>query len=49
MGKSGKYVFGDTITAADILFYPQVLATQSRWSVNISHHPNVNRILNNLL
>lgn len=45
---SGKYVFGDQITAADILFYPQVTATKVRWGNDLSQYPNVTRILHNL-
>lgn len=48
LGKSGKYVFGDEITAADVFFYPQILATKSRWKVDLSQYPNVTRILANL-
>jgi glutathione S-transferase len=48
IGKSGKYVFGDQITAADLFFYPQVLATKKRWNVDLSALPNVTRILQNL-
>jgi len=41
IGKSGKYVFGDSITAADIFFYPQVYATKNRWGVDLSPYPNI--------
>jgi glutathione S-transferase len=40
LGTSGKYVFGDEITAADVFFYPQVLATKSRWNVDLSPLPS---------
>ena len=45
IGKSGTYVFGDKITAADVFFYPQILATKMRWGVDLSNLPNVTRIL----
>lgn len=44
----GKYVFGDKITAGDVLFYPQVMATKMRWGVDLSPFPNVTRVLTNL-
>ena len=47
-GNSGKYVFGDKITAGDVFFYPQVMATKMRWGVDLSPYPNVTRILENL-
>ncbi len=45
---SEKYVFGNEITAADVFFYPQVLATKARWGVDLSPYPNVTKILQNL-
>jgi maleylacetoacetate isomerase len=48
LGKSEKYVFGNTITAADVFFYPQVLGTKSRWGVDLAPFSNISRILGNL-
>jgi glutathione S-transferase len=36
----GKYVFGDKITAADIFFYPQVIAATTRFGANIKDYKN---------
>ena len=36
-----KYCFGDEVTAADILFYPQIFATKNRWKVDTTSHTNV--------
>ena len=41
-------MFGDEITAADIFFYPQVLATKSKWNISLEPHPSLNKILTNL-
>lgn len=48
LGTSDKYVFGNKITAADVFFYPQVVATKLRWGVDLSPFKNVTRILENL-
>ena len=47
-GKSGKYIFGDQITCADIFFYPQIMNTKRRWKIDISHLTETTRILANL-
>lgn len=48
LGQSDKYVFGNKITAADVLFYPQAMATKKRWEVDMTPYPNASRILENL-
>lgn len=43
-----KYCFGDQVTAADIVFYPQMFATKNRWKVDTSQHKNIERVFRNL-
>ena len=47
-GRSGKYIFGDQLTCADIFFYPQIMSTKYRWKIDISRLPETSRILANL-
>jgi maleylacetoacetate isomerase/maleylpyruvate isomerase len=44
---SGKYCFGDDVTLADIVLYPQVI-TCLRFHVDMSKYPTVMKIYNNL-
>lgn len=44
---AGEYCFGDTITMADILVYPQIITCQ-RFHVDLSKYPTVMKIFNNL-
>ncbi len=42
------YIFGEEVTAADVFFYPQIMATKNRFQVDISPYQNITRILTNL-
>ena len=44
---AGQYCFGDTVTMADIVLYPQVITCQ-RFHVDMSKYPTVMKIYNNL-
>lgn len=34
-----KFAFGDKITAADVFFYPQIIAATKRMGVDITKYP----------
>jgi len=43
---SGLYCFGDQVTMADVCLIPQSYNAK-RFGVNMSHYPNICRIVNN--
>ncbi|QDK43904.1 maleylacetoacetate isomerase [Bdellovibrio sp. ZAP7] len=44
---AGKYCFGDEVTMADIVLYPQIITCQ-RFHVDLSKYPTVMKIFDNL-
>lgn len=46
--KGGKFVFGDVLTAADVFLYPQVFNSKTRYHLDMSAYPNINRVFSNL-
>ena len=47
-GTKGKYCFGDTLTAADLFFHPQVAAAVERFGIDINQFPVIKGIYDNL-
>lgn len=45
---SGKYSFGDQVTAADVFLYPQASASEARWKADLSKYKNIHRVMQNL-
>ncbi len=46
--KGGPFVMGNQLTCADIFLYPQISNTKNRWKIDVSHLPNICRVLANL-
>mmetsp|Transcript_56250 Transcript_56250/g.64536 ORF Transcript_56250/g.64536 Transcript_56250/m.64536 type:complete len:223 (+) Transcript_56250:1-669(+) len=46
---AGKYCFGDEITAADCLVFPQVLGSVQRFGLSLKEYPTIQKIIDNLL
>lgn len=43
-----KYSFGNNITAADVVFYPQIYASKNRWKIDLQPYQHVSRVFKNL-
>jgi glutathione S-transferase len=46
--KGGKFVFGDSVTCADVFLYPQIYNSIIRYNIDLSPYPKLLRIFNNL-
>lgn len=46
--KGGKYVFGDNLTAADVVLFPQVYNSVTRYHIDMGAYPNTGRVYHNL-
>ncbi len=42
--KGKPYVFGDEITGADVLLYPQIYNAKNRYGMDLSEFTNISRI-----
>lgn len=46
--KGGKYVFGDTLTAADVVLFPQIYNSVTRYHIDMKEFPATDKVYRNL-
>lgn len=46
--QGGRYTFGDVITAADVVFYPQIFNTKNRFKIDLTPFPLISQTFDNL-